>query len=312
MGAQQQVLLAEGFAPQLAITYLVLAGGGGGGRGGGAGGGAGGLLQGSTSLTPGSYPIVIGTGGPGATVDNTSGTPGNDTTAFGLTAKGGGRGAGGASIAGGPGGSGGGGSQPAGAGGAATAGQGNNGGGVAVANNGGGGGGAGSTGGSPTSTNGGNGGNGVSSSISGSALLYAGGRRAVAVAAPPAAPAEAALVALAERVLEQGSMEWRTGDRAAAVLERGPMLATAPMAPSSSAIPARKWRPAERSRLSAAIRSTPSPATVRSCSDGRGALCLISRTRRHSVRRTKATLGTARNGSSRALRYQRCAVISRA
>lgn len=69
------------------VTYLIVGGGGGGGAGnfaGGGGGGSGGEVKpGSMTVTPGSYPIVIGDGGGGD-------TDGQDTTGLGLTAIGGG------------------------------------------------------------------------------------------------------------------------------------------------------------------------------------------------------------------------------
>lgn len=86
------------------VDYLIAAGGG--GNGSIAGGGAGGLLVGNISVSnvPGSYPITIGGGG-GTAVN------GSPSTAFGITAAGGGRGAPPSSpgpLAGGSGGSGGG------------------------------------------------------------------------------------------------------------------------------------------------------------------------------------------------------------
>jgi hypothetical protein len=87
------------------VEYLIAAGGGGSGPS--AGGGAGGLLVGiiSVSNAPGSYPISIGGGGGTA-------TNGSPSSAFSITAAGGGRGSPPAPnnpLAGGPGGSGGGG-----------------------------------------------------------------------------------------------------------------------------------------------------------------------------------------------------------
>ena len=93
-------------ATGIICDYLVVAGGGGGGGGerqngyggGGGGGGAGGLLAYSSQLiAPGAYPIVIGGGGAGgASADqnsSSSGGYGSNTTAFSLTAIGGGAGA---------------------------------------------------------------------------------------------------------------------------------------------------------------------------------------------------------------------------
>ena len=94
------------------MDILVVAGGGGGGTGvtgylnGGGVGGGGVVSHPSVSVVGGIYAIVIGSGGPADTV-------GNDTTALGYTASGGGKGGGLSTpypCAGGPGGSGGGGS----------------------------------------------------------------------------------------------------------------------------------------------------------------------------------------------------------
>jgi len=72
-----------------AIDYLIVAGGGSGGDHNGGGGGAGGLLTGSTTVSAGTgYSLVIGSGG-------SRGNPGGDganSTAFSLTAIGGGGG----------------------------------------------------------------------------------------------------------------------------------------------------------------------------------------------------------------------------
>jgi hypothetical protein len=119
--------------------YLLVAGGGGGGGDAGGGGGAGGYIS-QTSVTPtaGTFSIVIGGGGVGGSSDGTTtmAANGSNTTGFGYTAIGGGKGGVGQSRAGGTGGSGGsggggGGSYPnptAGyAGGAGTSGQGTNG-----------------------------------------------------------------------------------------------------------------------------------------------------------------------------------------
>lgn len=157
--------------------YLIVAGGGGSGANGGGGGGAGGLLTGNISIVQGTtYPFVIGAGGGYF-------SQGSDSTGFGLTAIGGGRGAnrdgpgaeatvggsgGGGSAASGPG------SQESGR--AGTPGQGYSGGnGVRSIQSGGGGGGAGGPGGNWNGTTGGNGGNGFLSNISGTPAGYAGG-----------------------------------------------------------------------------------------------------------------------------------------
>ena len=143
-------------------SYLLIAGGGGGGVGYGAGGGAGGVLYGSLILNTGnSYSIVIGGGG-------NPGVNGSNTTAFNLTAIGGG--AGNTGNAGGSGG--GGGATSAGAG---TTGQGFAGG-AAAGSYGGGGGGASAVGqAAVAATRGGDGGTGYLSSITGTSTYYAGG-----------------------------------------------------------------------------------------------------------------------------------------
>lgn len=156
------------------IEYLVVAGGGAGGRGssGGCeagGGGAGGVLTGSMAISPSSVQsITVGAGG--TTVSNAP-TNGGDTTAFSLTAKGGGYGGtqGINSNAGGSGGSGGGGSHDKGAGGAGTTGQGTSGEQPLVGSSGGGGGGA------TTSGTRGFGGMGLASAITGSTVYYGDG-----------------------------------------------------------------------------------------------------------------------------------------
>ena len=119
------------------IEYLVVAGGGGGGMGnGGGGGGAGGAIDTTETISPGSYSIVIGSGGSGGISSSVTGANGTNSTFNSQTAIGGGGGAGnGNSLGSGPGsagGSGGGGTgttSPNGfVGGAATFGQGNAGG----------------------------------------------------------------------------------------------------------------------------------------------------------------------------------------
>lgn len=171
--------------------YLIVGGGGGGGRYGG-GGGAGGFLTGNVTVTATSYNIVVGSGGSGHLGDAQSGgagISGGNSSAFSLTAIGGGGGGnygnptGGAGLNGGSGGGGGlsnGGAVPA--GGLGTLGQGNNGGsGLSSWNGdfqGGGGGGAGAVGfngGSAGTNSAGRGGVGLQSSITGTATYYAGG-----------------------------------------------------------------------------------------------------------------------------------------
>jgi hypothetical protein len=178
------------------VEYLIIAGGGGGGRGAeynsvNAGGGAGGYLAGMYQVTKDTdYAIVVGDGGAGSTYSNISapwgviGDNGDDSTAFGLTAVGGGLG-GSYNSKGSDGGSGGGtGLRSSGqdlTGGAATSGQGNAGGsgtlfgGTGTANSGGGGGGAGAAGGNGSGGTGGAGGAGLASSITGSSVTRAAG-----------------------------------------------------------------------------------------------------------------------------------------
>jgi hypothetical protein len=117
-----------------ASVLLVGAGGGGGARHGG-GGGAGGYVTGTVNLS-GTVTVTVGAGGAGATSGSTSGSPaaedsaqnGQSTTAFGLTAYGGGAGMGSVNgVAGASGGGGGGGSSCPG-GNATPGGQGNPGG----------------------------------------------------------------------------------------------------------------------------------------------------------------------------------------
>lgn len=73
------------------IQRLPVAGGGPGNRNLGGGGGGGGVILDLTpyTLEPGTYPIVIGQGGPGKGVNGGVGTPGGNTTGLGLTAIGG-------------------------------------------------------------------------------------------------------------------------------------------------------------------------------------------------------------------------------
>jgi hypothetical protein len=167
------------------IEYLVVAGGGGGGAGvsgndcGGGGGGAGGMLSGTLAITPQSYIITVGAGGPGlpASASSTVAKGGNSTLGA-VTAFGGGVGGNRNGVVPTSGGSGGGGCCSGEAAAAGTPGQGNAGGGGAGTPAGAsyGGGGAGSTGYAYASSgSGGNGGLGLASSITGSSLFYAGG-----------------------------------------------------------------------------------------------------------------------------------------
>jgi hypothetical protein len=84
--------------------HLLVGGGGGGGMDMGGGGGGGGVISGTTALGVGDYTITVGAGGTGAPAGSTNGQPGGhqftisataggNTTAFGLTAYGGGYGA---------------------------------------------------------------------------------------------------------------------------------------------------------------------------------------------------------------------------
>jgi hypothetical protein len=164
-----------------AVEYLLVAGGGAGGGAGGfgnaGGGGAGGLLANSTTVTVGiAYPIVVGSGGA------TFAAQGANTTAFSITAVGGGGGGNNAGN-GGNGGSGGGAARgddgvPK-TGGSATSGQGfaggNTNGTTGSAYGAAGGGGAGAVGQDGQTFGGGNGGAGSASSITGTSVTRAGG-----------------------------------------------------------------------------------------------------------------------------------------
>ena len=158
------------------VNYLIVAGGGG-GPGAGGGGGAGGMLTGaSIQVTPGTqYSISVGAGG-------SAGVAGTNSTGFGFTAIGGGRGGDVNNNNSGTGGSGGGGgrtSTVATPGNSGTAGQGFPGGAgnTTAPYPAGGGGGAGAAGGTPGtgSPTSGAGGVGLSSSLSGASTFYAGG-----------------------------------------------------------------------------------------------------------------------------------------
>lgn len=184
------------------VEYLIVAGGGSGGttyadggyNDGGGGGGAGGFLAGFAGVATGNYSIIVGNGGQPGNNDN-RGTNGENSSAFGLTAIGGGAGGSssfedtstGEKYTGANGGSGGGGSggwtYPDGdkpAGGSGVLGQGNSGGtgggqnDSATQQRAGGGGGAGSPG-QDAGFNSGNGGSGILSSITGENKFYAGG-----------------------------------------------------------------------------------------------------------------------------------------
>lgn len=164
------------------VEYLIAAGGGGGGAWVGGGGGGGGVLAGSADLTGSSYAISVGAGGVGITHNNTVvqtySTAGGNSTAFGLTAIGGGSGGNYNSVSASAGGSGGGQGANFYSIALGTAGQGYAGGlGDGIGTYGyvaGGGGGAGGVGGNATTTRGGAGGIGYATTITG-ALSYFGG-----------------------------------------------------------------------------------------------------------------------------------------
>jgi hypothetical protein len=157
----------------LNARVLVVAGGGTAANRHGGGGGAGGMIDNpSVSVSTGSYAIIVGAGGAGG---QGGGVPpsGNNSTALGLTAIGGGAGYwSGQSRSGG---SGGGAAYQGASPGSGTSGQGNRGG-YSNGDAGGGGGGAGAVGGNaPSSSRVGAGGAGRASDISGSSVYYAGG-----------------------------------------------------------------------------------------------------------------------------------------
>lgn len=134
------------------VEYLLVAGGGGAPYYQAAntgGGGAGGILRGTTTLSAGTvYPIAVGVAGTQSATNTVAATSGSDTTAFTLSAVGGGKGGSPRTISlrlGGPGGSGGGTVQGQGPGGSGTPGQGYDGG-TGPSNNPGAGGGAGGVG----------------------------------------------------------------------------------------------------------------------------------------------------------------------
>lgn len=155
--------------PPPSVSYLIVAGGGSGGPsqyglGGGGGGGAGGVLSGTTSVSIGAlYTFTVGAGGAAAPANNIyPGNDGGNSTAFGLTAIGGGGGGNGSNgtyQAGRAGGSGGGGGYRGyttqANGGSGTVGQGNNGSGVISGSASGGGGGGATGAGQPNSNSGG-------------------------------------------------------------------------------------------------------------------------------------------------------------
>ncbi len=162
-----------------AVDYLLVGGGGGGGAHVGGGGGGGGVLIGSTTLGGGTSAISVALGGTGSTntdiATRTAATVGANTTAFGLTAFGGGAGGNWTTVAATSGASGGGQGTNA----AAIAGTQGFAGGIGDGHGnrgylGGGGGGAGGVGGN-AATDAGNGGIGLLSAITGSDTYYGGG-----------------------------------------------------------------------------------------------------------------------------------------
>ena len=154
----------------IACDYLVVAGGGGGGTGRGGGGGGGGVLQGSMTLTTGSYTITVGDRGNQSINDLQGGDGGASSIAALVVTTGGGGGGGWTTNAGRNGGSGGGASAgSAASGGTGVAGQGFAGSARLDGNTGGGGGGAGGA------ASGSTGAIGVTSQITGTTTYYAGG-----------------------------------------------------------------------------------------------------------------------------------------
>ena len=80
------------FTQSIPIDYILVAGGGGGGGGNAAGGGAGGLIElTSQTMSAQTYSVVIGNGGAGGSAP-AFGSDGQNSTAFGKTALGGGGG----------------------------------------------------------------------------------------------------------------------------------------------------------------------------------------------------------------------------
>lgn len=175
-------ILAE-LLPAVNLKFDTLVVGGGGGGGGNVGGGGGGgsvEVNNSLALASGtSYAVVVGTGGARGNGSGTPGAKGANSTFAGITAYGGGGGAGyqGASLTGG---SGGGGSSAYATGASAgsgsnvfAGGNGLNGGGLVVI--GGGGGGASAAGANGVNGQAGKGGDGYSSAITGATVVYGGG-----------------------------------------------------------------------------------------------------------------------------------------
>lgn len=167
-------------SPLLNIEYLIVAGGGGAAGRHSGGGGGGGFITNSASISGGTYPVLIGSGGAGNTSQTVGelGISGSNSSAFGVTALGGGHGGvyrDVGSIAAASGGSGGGGPYNAGAG-SGTSGQGYSGGSSYPSTvNGGGGGGANEIGSSGNANGAANGGAGKLSNIDGNSYYYSGG-----------------------------------------------------------------------------------------------------------------------------------------
>ena len=157
----------------ITLEYLMVGGGGSGGDDIAGGGGGGDVKTGTISATVGSFTIEIGAGGTSTTgTEGTGrGNDGGSTTAFSLTAPGGGAGGGEGQTAGNPGANGGGGGYTAGTGGIGNPGYN---GGNAVSGICGGGGGAGGAGqnGNTVSGQGGDGGPGVLNAIDGNNFYY--------------------------------------------------------------------------------------------------------------------------------------------
>jgi hypothetical protein len=167
--------------PEPEVEYLLVAGGGGSGNDDSGGGGGGGMLEGEVEVSSQSYTITVGAGGNrGGIGTSQSGFPGGNSSAFGITATGGG-GGGFQGINGGNGGSGGGGGHFQSVGGLGIPGQGFNGGRGETFSGGdwaaGGGGGASQAGtnGINANNNTGKGGDGRISNITGVSVRYAGG-----------------------------------------------------------------------------------------------------------------------------------------
>ena len=152
------------------IEYLVIGGGSGGGRFVGGGGGAGRHISGSISISSGTYPITVGTGGAGATVHNNRGGAGSSSVFHTITAISGGQGGASAQSATGLGNGGGGAAGASGAVGTDFTG----GNGASASDSGGGGAGSGGNG-ANAGVGGGNGGAGTANSITGSSVTRAGG-----------------------------------------------------------------------------------------------------------------------------------------